>query len=398
MLLFTALNLAGAKFMSESNSIVVIWKTFVPVLAIVVVAGASFHGGNFHAGGGFAPYGVHGIFAALPAGVVFALQGFEQAVQLAGEARNPKKDLSRSIITAMAIGAVLYTLLQVAFIAGVEPAHVAKDWTNPLGGSGAGDYGAWYTLALAVGAGWLGTILLIDAIVSPSGTGIVYAGTTARLSYALGEEKEMPSALASTNSRGVPAVSLVVGCIVGIACFGPFRGWSTLVGVVTAFTAIMYGFAPVALAALHKADPDRPRTYHAPAPAILLPASFVSANLVIYWGGYNYTWKLAVAMGVGLVLFAVGSSVAKTDMFGYIKNAVWVGAWLIGDVIIGLAGRYGDGSKNWLPEWIDLLVVVVFSLGIFYWAANSALRLDQVQQEIAKSAHQMEAEAKLVTS
>ena len=50
-----------------------------------------------------APNGAHGIFAALPAGVVFALQGFEQAVQLAGEARDPKKDMSRAIIVAMTI-------------------------------------------------------------------------------------------------------------------------------------------------------------------------------------------------------------------------------------------------------------------------------------------------------
>src|ERR1041385_1897482 len=112
MALFTAINLAGAKFLSESNTIVVIWKTLVPFLACGVVAAMRFTPGNFHAGGGFMPYGFHGVFAALTGGGVFALQGFEQAVQLAGEARNPKKDLSRAILTAMAIGAVLYALLQ----------------------------------------------------------------------------------------------------------------------------------------------------------------------------------------------------------------------------------------------------------------------------------------------
>ncbi len=140
MVLFTAMNLAGAKFMSESNAVVVIWKTAVPVLAIVVVASLAFHPGNFSTGGGFMPHGVHGVFAALPAGVVFALQGFEQAVQLAGEAKHPKRDVSRAIITAMAIGATLYALLQVAFIAGVEPSNVAKNWDSPLGGNPS-DYG-----------------------------------------------------------------------------------------------------------------------------------------------------------------------------------------------------------------------------------------------------------------
>ena len=54
------------------------------------------------AGGGFMPFGFHGVFAALTGGVVFGLQGFEQAVHLAGEARDPKRDLSRAILAAMA--------------------------------------------------------------------------------------------------------------------------------------------------------------------------------------------------------------------------------------------------------------------------------------------------------
>ena len=77
-------------------------------------------------GGGFMPFGFHGVFAALTGGVVFGLQGFEQAVQLAGEARDPKRDLSRAIITAMAIGAVLYALLQIVMIGGLEPANIAR--------------------------------------------------------------------------------------------------------------------------------------------------------------------------------------------------------------------------------------------------------------------------------
>jgi len=175
MVLFTAMNLAGAQFMSESNVAVVIWKTAVPLLAIVVVASLQFKPGNFTAGGGFMPFGFHGVFAALTGGVVFALQGFEQAVQLAGEARNPKRDLSRAILTAMAIGAVLYALLQVVMIGGLKPADIAKGWSSPLGGDPS-DYGAWYTLALALGAGWLAVVLIIDAVISPAGTGIVYIG------------------------------------------------------------------------------------------------------------------------------------------------------------------------------------------------------------------------------
>src|SRR5207302_10601237 len=143
-------------------------KTSRPVLASAVVPWLQFKPATFQAGGGFMPFGFHGVFAALTGGVLFALQGFEQAVQLAGEARNPKRDLSRAILTAMAIGAVLYALLQVVMIGGLDPRNIVKGWDKPLG-TDPSDYGAWYTLALLVGAGWLAKVLIIDAVISPAG-------------------------------------------------------------------------------------------------------------------------------------------------------------------------------------------------------------------------------------
>jgi amino acid transporter len=394
MILFTAMNLAGASFMAESNAIVVIWKTLVPILAILVVVSLSFHTSNFHAGGGFAPFGLHGILAALPAGVIFALQGFEQAVQLAGEARNPKRDISRAIITAMGIGAVLYVALQGAFIAALDPTNVSHDWSNPLG-ENPSDYGAWYTLALAVGAGWLATILIIDAVVSPSGTGVVYVGTTSRLSYALGEEKEMPSALSKTNAKGVPVVSILVAAVVGEACFGPFPSWSKLVPIVTGATAIMYAFAPVSLAALKLRDGDRPRPYRMPYPEILLPAAFIFSNLLIYWGGWEYTWKLDVAILVGLILFSIGVAVKRTDSFSMLRSAVWMGPWLIGLSILSLLGNFGadgDGHKAKLPDDWDIAIVAAYSLVIFYWAVSSALSSTDVKDAIEIDADEIDYE------
>ncbi len=388
MILFTTVNLAGAKFLSDSNVIVVIWKTAVPVLAIVVVAALQFNPENFHAGGGFMPFGFHGVFAALTGGVVFALQGFEQAVQLAGEARNPKRDLSRAVLTAMAIGAVLYSLLQVVMIAGLDPRNIAKDWTKPLG-TDPSDYGAWYTVALAVGAGWLAKVLIIDAVISPAGTGVVYVATTARLSYALGEEREMPSSLTRTNGKGVPVVSIILTAIVGLLAFGPFKSWSALVSVITGATAMMYAFAPVSLAALRRVDGQRIRTYRVPMPRLVLPAAFCSANLIIYWGGFDTTWKLVCAIGVGLVLFAVGARLRRTGAQRTIRNAFWIGPWLAGQVLLGWLGRYGNGARNVLPNWFDIALVIVFALGIYYWAVNLSLSTEATAAAVAKDAQQL---------
>jgi amino acid transporter len=388
MILFTAVNLAGAKFLSDSNAIVVIWKTAVPVLAVGVVAYLQFNPANFHAGGGFMPFGVHGVFAALTGGVVFGLQGFEQAAQLAGEARDPKRDLSRAIITAMAIGAVLYSALQFVMIGALEPENIAKGWMKPLG-TDPSDYGAWYTLALALGAGWLARILLIDAVVSPAGTGVVYVATSARLSYAIGEEREMPSALATTNKNGVPVVSILVAAVVGLLAFGPFKSWNALVNVVTGATAIMYAFAPVSLAALKKVDAGRPRPYRVPLPSLVLPIAFCSANLIIYWGGFETTWKLAVAMLVGLAWFAIGAKRNRTRAFDFTRNAIWIAPWLGGMVAMGWLGRYGGGSHNVLPNWVDIGAVIAFSLVIYYWAVGLALNEQQAAAAVAKDAHQL---------
>ncbi|MGE5183167.1 MAG: APC family permease [Acidobacteriota bacterium] len=388
MIVFTAINLAGAKFLSESNAIVVVWKTVVPFLAVAVIAAMHFEPSNFHAGGGFMPFGFHGVFAALTGGVVFGLQGFEQAAHLAGEARDPRKDMSRAILTAMAIGALLYSLLQLVMIGGLDPRNILNGWDKPLGTDPA-KVGAWYTLALAVGAGWLAKVLLIDAVVSPAGTGIVYVGTSARLSYALGEEREMPSALASTNKQGVPVVSILVAAVVGCVAFGPFKSWNALVNVVTSATAIMYAFAPLSLAALRKLDPDRPRAYRLPAPKLVLPAAFCSANLIIYWGGFDTTWKLAIAMVVGLVLFAIGAWYQRTGGRAQVRSSLWMVPWLGGHVVLGALGSYG-GGHDVLPEWVDLGVVIAFSLAIYYVALYTTLTPGDAATAVAKDAFQLD--------
>ena len=395
MLLFTVINLVGAKLMSESNSVMVIWKTAVPILTIVTIMFLSFHGSNFTAGGGFAPMGAHGIFAALPAGVVFALQGFEQAVQMAGEAKDPKRDVSRAVIMAMCIGAAIYILLQVCFIAAIDPKNLTKGWAEPLG---KGDFGPYYTLALAVGAGWLATVLLIDAVVSPAGTGLVYVSTSARLSYALGEEEALPGWLTTVNNRGVPVWSIALAFVVGELCFLPFPSWNSLVGLVTSATAIMYAFAPVSLAALRLREPDRPRPYRLPWPRVLAPVGFISANLIIYWSGFEATWKILVGIFLGRVVFEIvlrkADRVRRSDIDW--RAASWIWPWLVGLTIIGLMGRYGAGSQNLLPEWFDLIAIVLFSLVIFHWAVGLAMESEKIAALVdAEDAINAAAEEKL---
>ena len=391
MAVFTMINLVGVKLLSESNGATVIWKTAVPLVAIVVLLSLRFHPGNFSAGGGFAPAGAHGVFAALPVGVVFALQGFEQAVQVGGEARNPQKDISRAIITAMVIGTIIYLLLEIAFIGALDPAALVHGWSNPIE---QGSFGPYATLATLAGAGWLAYILYADAFVSPAGTGLLYLGTSSRLSYAMGRDRMLPKALGKLSIRGVPVWSIVLSFVVGEIMFLPFPSWQSLVSVITSATAIMYAFAPVSMIALRRRDPDRPRPYRAPAPKLIAPTGFVAANLVIYWSGFDITWKIVIAILIGFALF-VGArfTVAAKDRPAVDwKAGTWIAPWLAGQVLIGYLGRYGEsGNISALPEWVDLLVVIAFSLAIFYWAVNLAMDSDKVKAAVDREAAELAA-------
>jgi amino acid transporter len=392
MLLFTIINIVGVKLLSDSNAVTVVWKTAVPLLTVVVLIALTFHPSNFTGGaGGFAPFGAHGVFAALPAGVVFALQGFEQAIQVSGEARNPQKDISRAVIVAMMIGAAVYILLEVAFIGALDPAKIAGGWKSPIG---AGDFGPYATLAAGVGAAWLAYVLYIDAFISPAGTGLVYIATSARATYAMGRTGILPPVLGKLTVRGVPLVSILLAFVIGEITFLPFPSWKALVGVVTAATAIMYGFAPVALAALQLRDPDRPRPYRLPFPKVLAPVGFIFANLIIYWSGFDVTLKLLVAIFIGRVLFEVTLALTKVEDRPEIdwRASSWIWPWLGGSLIIGWFGQYGAwGNLKIIGEGWDALVVTLFSLVIFYFAVSVAMASEKVAAVVDAQKAEMEA-------
>ena len=286
MAIFTAVNFLAMRIFAKVNSAITWWKVAVPVLAIIVLL-FHFHPGNFTAGGaGFMPGGVHGLFAALPlAGIIFAYSGFEQADQLAGEIKNPGRNLPRAIIIAVLIGTVIYTLLQVAFIGALNPAqipHGLQHITNPLiiEGPFAG-------VAALAGLAWLAHILRVDAFISPSGTGLIYTTGTSRVSYGLARNRYAPQFFGKTNANGIPWVGLIFAFLFGLLFLLPFPSWRSLVGIITGASVLMYAGAPLSLGAFRGQVPDANRPYRMPAASFLAPAAFVVADLLIYWSGFD---------------------------------------------------------------------------------------------------------------
>ena len=181
MVIFVILNLVGIRLLARANNGITSWKVAIPVVTIIVLLVSNFHGSNFSNGGGFFVHGaaVKSILIAIPSGgIVFALLGFEQAVQLGGEAKNPARDLPRAVILSILIGAGIYILLQVAFIGALSPTflHQHGPWTN-LGSTNSNpavvplNAGPFYTVSKIAGLSLLAFLLRIDAVISPAGTG-----------------------------------------------------------------------------------------------------------------------------------------------------------------------------------------------------------------------------------
>jgi amino acid transporter len=378
MAAFTAINFLSVRRLAHTNSTATWWKVGVPLLTIVVLASLSFHPGNFTAANGFAPYGAAGVLGAVStSGIIFALLGFEQADQLAGESANPKRDIPRAVIGAIAIGAVIYILLQVVFLAALPSSQIGGSWAN---GAFTTFSGPFAQLATLVGAGWLATILYIDAVISPGGTGLIYTTATSRVSFGLSRNGYVPSVYGRTDRRGIPWFGLITAFVIGCVCFLPFPSWRSLVGLITSASVLMYAGAPLALGAFRSRLPDAERPYRLPAAAVLAPLAFVVANLLILWSGWTTDWKLGVAILIGYVILAANRLLKLNPIAPTLelRAAPWLPVYLLGLGAIVYVSDFGPTANPWLPLWWDMLAVAVFSLAIFWWAQRVALSTEEI--------------------
>jgi amino acid transporter len=382
MAVFTAINFLSVRKLAHTNSTATWWKVAVPVLTIIVLAIVAFHPGNFSAADGFAPSGAGGVLAAVStSGIIFALLGFEQADQLAGESANPKRDIPRAVIGGIAIGAVIYILLQIVFLAALPPSQIGSTW-------GASPFttfsGPFAQLSTVVGLGWLATILYVDAVISPGGTGLIYTTAASRVSYGLSRNGYVPTIYERTNRQGIPWFGLVTAFVVGCICFLPFPSWRSLVGLITSASVLMYAGAPLALGVFRSRLPEAERPYRAPAARVLAPASFAVANLLILWSGWTTDWKLGVAILIGYVILAANQALKlnPTKPQFEVRSALWLPVYLIGMGLIVYLSDFGPTAHPWFPLWWDMVAVAVFSLGIYYSALRLALPVDKIERLI----------------
>lgn len=302
---FSAINIMGIKTLAKYNNLIAIWKVTIPIFVCAILIYQSYHVNIQHINltNNFMPYGIKSVLLALPAaGILFSFLGFREATSLAGETRNPSKSLPIAVIGSVVICTIIYTIIQFAFLYALPTSAIAQGWHQLSYQHASGPFSG---LALSLGIYWLSSLVYLDSIITPSGTGLVYTATTARLNYAMAINKYIPHNMLKLNQHGVPFIAIIINFIIGLILFFPLPGWQALIKFQSLAIVIAYSTGPITLLILRNKIPEikRPFALSAPYPTALV--AFYVCSLLIYWSGWDSLWRILVGLGIGCLIFSL---------------------------------------------------------------------------------------------
>jgi amino acid transporter len=367
---FALLNLLAVRMLLQVNSTVTWWKIAVPGLTFVVLIIASSHWDVWAADP--KSYGFSGIFTALPAaGIVFSFLGFRTAIDLGGESSNPSRDIPMAVIGSVMISAVIYIMLQLAFLVALRPGDLAHGWAHL---SFSGQAGPFAGLAATLGLSWLATLLYVDAYISPAGTALMYMTGGSRILFATGETNGGPRWLTALNAAKAPWIAVLVMWIVGVLFLLPFPAWKLMVGYITSITVLTYGLGPVVLLVLRRNQPSLHRPFRLWGADILAPVAFIASNWIIYWTGFKTNSFLFALIAVGFIVYAAYYHLIARlppGEFGW-RYIAWLLPWFGGMCALSALGDV-DGGYGLLSFWPGVIAVAIWSLVVLGLARRSSL-------------------------
>lgn len=358
------INSAGMQVYSRLNHFILAFKLIIPISAIIILFTAQFHAANFVAAGGFMPYGIKSIFAALPlAGVIYSFIGFNPVVQLAAESKDPKKGIPVAIFGALFICMIIYTLVQIAFIAALPASSFSNGWRLLSFGH---DKGPIAGLLSLFGFAWFVKALYVDAVVSPYGTALVQSMATSRIAYAMSQNAYIPTYFLGTNKKQTPFRAMVLNTIIGLIFLLPFPSWQQMVGFLVSCLVLGYVVGPMSLMVLSRQKPDLFHPFSKKCIHAICITAFIICNLLIYWSGWAIVSKMMILFLVGYItLFFTVWRNKNPEIIEklHVKRGSWSILYLIGVLLISYFGSFGGTHK--IPFGLDFGVVAIFSVLIY---------------------------------
>lgn len=213
--------------------------------------------------------------------ILYAFVGFENSVVSAGETREPRRTIPRALIATVVATALLYTLVQLAYVAWMQP----------------GEGGAAPLVALADRLlGPAGAVILTGAAVF-SLAGNISGGTTSatRVTYALGRDGLLPRWFAAVGNHATPANSvLFMGALIAALALSGSFVWLAVVSTL----ARMFVYA-LTIATLPRLERYRPMILGMSALGLAVCAWVASQSTATSW------MTLAALSAVGALFYGL---------------------------------------------------------------------------------------------
>lgn len=373
ILAFTLLNFWSVKLLTRFTSFISIFKLAIPTLTILVLIGTEFESQNFGHAAGFMPSGTAAIFSATTAaGIIFSYNAFQTTINMGNEIAHPERNILWGIVIAFGISAVIYTLLQVAFIGAVPASALQHGW------QGVNFESPFADLAILLNLGWLSTLLYLDAFVSPFGTGVSFVATTSRALAAMTGSKHMPTKLGEVNRKyQTPRRAIIVNMLLGVVLVAGFRNWSALSNVISTSTLIAYLTGPVTVTALRRQAPNFSRPFRLAGLRWWAPLAYVLASLAIYWAKWPTTIEVFGVIALGLIFYIyyeIRRPAGWQALQASLRGSRWLLLEMIWLTVMSLIGSHEFGGTGWVTYPLDFVLVVIGSLVCYYLGVRDAYR------------------------
>ncbi|SFI25692.1 MULTISPECIES: APC family permease [unclassified Bacillus (in: firmicutes)] len=219
---------------------------------------------------------------------MFAYDGWIHVGNIAGEMKNPKKDLPKAIVIGLSTVMVVYLLINIAFLMVMSATALAGT-----------DTPASQVATILFGA-MGGKLVTIGILISVFGTINGYIMTGMRIPYAMALENKLPFSkwFATLSKNGhVPYNSGIFMLCVSIIMM-VIGGFNTLTDMLVFVIWIFYTMTFVAVFILRKREPDLVRPYKVPLYPIIPIISILGGSFIVI--NTLFTQTLLALCGIGL--------------------------------------------------------------------------------------------------
>ncbi len=236
-----------------------------------------------------------GAVAAAMVGSIFSSDSWHSSTAVAGEIKNPQRNVALSLALGTILVTVVYVLANVMYTSVLTMPQMASAEKDRVA-----------ITAAQVIFGPVGIIIIaIMIMVSTFGcnNGLIMSG--ARVYYTMAKDGMFFKKVGTLNNKAVPAVALWIQCV--IAALWSLSGkYGDLLDMISIVVVIFYVLAIIGIFKLRKTRPDLPRPYKAfgyPVLPFLYIVMGIAFCVLMVMYKPNYTWPGIIIAALGIPVY-----------------------------------------------------------------------------------------------